>query len=401
MTKEHRTFKVFISYSHDSEEHRAWVRHLAERLQSDAIPVWLDEWEIKPGQDLALEIENAISSCRYALAICTPTYKRQVDQTRGRGVAFESALLSEGMVKRANKFIPVLISGTWHESCPSSLRGKQYVDFTAEPYEKGYAELLQTLTALPNENSLVAQEPTNLVVELILDTDFHKFTQEVQAEFLVALSALLSPRHQIRVLSVAEGSTKITLELTHEQAEQLFWLYKRGALNALGVKGAKMVGDAASAALVESKSKTNSYDVFMCYNSEDKAPVRALALRLRREGILPWFDEWELRPGLPWQTAIEKHIQSIASAAICVGTSGIGPWQDMEVNALMRQFVARSCPIIPVILRGCRMQPQLPVFLDGMTWVDFNRRRPDPYKRLIWGIIGDRGKSLTGWWNAT
>jgi hypothetical protein len=46
----------------------------------------------------------------------------------------------------------------------------------------------------------------------------------------------------------------------------------------------------------------------------------------------------------------------------------------------------RGCPVIPVILADAPGQPQLPIFLRGMTWVDFRKSDPDPMKRLIWGV---------------
>jgi len=39
------------------------------------------------------------------------------------------------------------------------------------------------------------------------------------------------------------------------------------------------------------------YDVFLSHSSKDKAVVRALAERLRRDGLRVWFDEWEIQPG--------------------------------------------------------------------------------------------------------
>jgi hypothetical protein len=62
----------------------------------------------------------------------------------------------------------------------------------------------------------------------------------------------------------------------------------------------------------------------------------------------------------------------------------------MEVEAFLRQFVKRECPVIPVILPDCENVPDLPIFLEGMTWVDFRRRDPDPMEQLIWGITGER-----------
>jgi hypothetical protein len=41
------------------------------------------------------------------------------------------------------------------------------------------------------------------------------------------------------------------------------------------------------------------YDVFLSHKSKDKAVVRELAERLRRDGLRVWFDEWEIHPGDP------------------------------------------------------------------------------------------------------
>ena len=137
------------------------------------------------------------------------------------------------------------------------------------------------------------------------------------------------------------------------------------------------------------------FDVFLCHNSEDKPTVKQIGEQLKCHGLRPWLDEWDLRPGLPGQRAFEEQIKSIRAGAVFVGDAGIGPWQDLEQEAFLRQFVKRKCPVIPVILPNCRRAPKLPVFLEGMTWVDFRKSDPDPLKRLMWGITGARPDSLT------
>lgn len=132
------------------------------------------------------------------------------------------------------------------------------------------------------------------------------------------------------------------------------------------------------------------FDVFLCHNSMDKPEVKKLGEELRGHGVVPWLDEWELRPGLPWQRTLEAQLGHIKAAAVFVGKDGIGPWQHMEIDAFLREFVSRGCPVIPVLLQDAPKQPQLPLFLSGMTWVDFRRREPDPIEQLIWGITGVR-----------
>ena len=133
-----------------------------------------------------------------------------------------------------------------------------------------------------------------------------------------------------------------------------------------------------------------NYDVFLCHNHEDKPVIRRIAELLLQQGVQPWLDEREMRPGLPWQQVLEQQISMIRSAAVFVGDDGVGPWQRMEIDAFLRQFVQRNCPVIPVLLPDAPVEPQLPLFLGGFTWVDFRKSEPEPLSQLIWGITGKR-----------
>jgi TIR domain len=134
------------------------------------------------------------------------------------------------------------------------------------------------------------------------------------------------------------------------------------------------------------------YDVFLCHNSEDKPRVREVGRLLRDKGILAWLDEWFLRPGKPSSEGLEDRLRSIKAAAVFVGKTGIGPWQRMEISALLRQWIKRKIPVIPVILEDCpTKEPELPEFLADFTWVDLRNsppNHPDPMNALIYGITG-------------
>jgi hypothetical protein len=132
------------------------------------------------------------------------------------------------------------------------------------------------------------------------------------------------------------------------------------------------------------------FDVFLCHNSKDKPAVRRLDQKLKKEGVKTWFDEEQLPPGRPWQPALESQIETIGAVAVLVGESGLGPWQDAEMRGFISEFVTRNCAVIPVILSGCAEVPTLPIFLKQFTWVDFRKRTPDPFDRLVWGITGSR-----------
>ncbi|MEH1872603.1 GUN4 domain-containing protein [Nostoc sp.] len=132
------------------------------------------------------------------------------------------------------------------------------------------------------------------------------------------------------------------------------------------------------------------FDVFLCHNSKDKPAVIQVAEQLKQRGISPWLDIWHLRPGFSWQDSLDEQINQIQAAAVFVGNSGFGPWQDQEIKAFIRAFVQRKCPVIPVLLADAPQEPVLPVFLQGLMWVDFRLQNPEPMGQLMWGITGEK-----------
>lgn len=156
--------------------------------------------------------------------------------------------------------------------------------------------------------------------------------------------------------------------------------------------GATAAADSARA--IADKRAAGEFDVFLCHHGLDKAQVKLLGKQLMQHGILPWLDEWELQPGLPWIPELERRIGQVRAAAICVGASGIGPWQEEEISALLVEYNKRGCPVIPVILPDCTTPPDFPAFLGARHWVDFRRSDPDPLRQLIWGITGERPTDL-------
>ena len=136
--------------------------------------------------------------------------------------------------------------------------------------------------------------------------------------------------------------------------------------------------------------EAHKFDVFLCHNSQDKSEVIEIARQLKQRGLNPWLDVWELPPGRSWQELLEEQIEQIQSAAVFVGSSGLGPWQQREMRAFLSEFVNRGCPVIPVLLESAPKKPVLPIFLRAMTWVDFKSTYyPDPMEQLIWGITGE------------
>jgi hypothetical protein len=168
----------------------------------------------------------------------------------------------------------------------------------------------------------------------------------------------------------------------------------------LGVSKKQFQTHAGSSRPAPESHMAMSFHVFLSHNSKDKPAVKQLGTELKERGLNPWLDEWELRPGLGWQDALEDIIKTCQSAAICVAENGIGPWEDPEMKALLRRFVNEKksgniLPIIPVLLPGAPAKVRLPLFLEEYTWVDLrNGLTKEGLDMLIWGITGKKPGSL-------
>ena len=141
---------------------------------------------------------------------------------------------------------------------------------------------------------------------------------------------------------------------------------------------------------------TDHFDVFLSHNSHDKPAVIALARKLKAHGLKVWLDAWELRPGQPWQEALEQIIETTQTAAVLVGNDGFGPWQSREMRGCLSEFAEHGKAVVPVLLPSCPTDvPKLPFFLKQLTWVDLRDGKEEQgFYHLIWGITGKKPKEL-------
>jgi len=86
---------------------------------------------------------------------------------------------------------------------------------------------------------------------------------------------------------------------------------------------------------------------------------------------------------------MEQGIIDSASILVCVGSDGIGPWEQHEQQAAMRLGVSEGRAVIPLLLPGAPAHPDMPLFLGNHTWVDLRAGlRKAGMDRLQWGITG-------------
>jgi hypothetical protein len=131
------------------------------------------------------------------------------------------------------------------------------------------------------------------------------------------------------------------------------------------------------------------FNAFLSHNSKNKPAVRDLKERLVAARLRVWFDEDELRPGIPWQELLEAGIKASKSVVVLVGADGFGPWEDEEMQGALRLAIKERRPVIPVLLPGCPEAPDLPLFLGNRTWVDLRTGLTNEgFNKLLWGITG-------------
>jgi hypothetical protein len=139
---------VFVSYAHESDEHSAWVKHLADALEKRPdFHVIFDQYELHGGKDLTHFMERGVGSDRIVVVV-TPEYIRRAEARVG-GVGYEASIISAELLANqlADRFVPALRSG---DNRPSFLKSKVFVDFRrSTDFEASFDKLVAALHRIP------------------------------------------------------------------------------------------------------------------------------------------------------------------------------------------------------------------------------------------------------------
>jgi hypothetical protein len=142
--------RVFISYSHDSAEHKMWVLNLATTLRNRGIDAVLDQWDLTPGDDLPHFMETELEKCDRAIIVCSETYVDKANAGKG-GVGYEKMIVTASLLSTIdnNKIIPIVRQSS-QPALPTFLKSKKYVNFSNDSdVEYSLDELLRALLNAP------------------------------------------------------------------------------------------------------------------------------------------------------------------------------------------------------------------------------------------------------------
>lgn len=139
---------VFISYSHDSREHKQWVLELAQRLRGEGIEVIVDQWDLEYGDDVAAFMVNAVKRAHRVLMICTEAYVQKADEGKG-GVGYEALIVTSELIQNigTKKFVPVVRQASQPLQLPAKLGARMaanlshYVATPDEEFRKLVAQI--------------------------------------------------------------------------------------------------------------------------------------------------------------------------------------------------------------------------------------------------------------------
>ncbi|MEZ4712870.1 MAG: TIR domain-containing protein [Caldilineaceae bacterium] len=122
------------------------------------------------------------------------------------------------------------------------------------------------------------------------------------------------------------------------------------------------------------------YDVFLSHSSADKAVVRALAERLRADGLRVWLDEWIIQPGDMIGLKIEEGLQQSRALILCMSQNAFdSDWVKLERHTMLfRDPTNSQRRFIPLRLDGC----DLPDMIAQFAYVDWRTPDDQAYAKL-------------------
>jgi hypothetical protein len=138
---------VFISYSHDNEDHSDWVYRLACLLVENGIQTVLDQWDLQLGSNLISFMEKGLTNADRVLIVCTDKYNKKANGGFG-GVGYEKNILTAELYvnQLSTKFVPIIRSVSEQNLTPICLGGRAYIDFSDDStFNVKFDQLLREL----------------------------------------------------------------------------------------------------------------------------------------------------------------------------------------------------------------------------------------------------------------
>jgi hypothetical protein len=153
---DHEAPWVFVTYSHDSPEHKALVLKFATFLRARiGLDVHLDRWHDNKRIDWSLWAIKHLTKADFIVVVASPEYKRRADGEaephEGRGAQFEAAIirnhLTRNLDEQTGRVLPVVLPGGSVEDIPEFLNPYSTTRFEIAAFtDAGVSGLLAAIT---------------------------------------------------------------------------------------------------------------------------------------------------------------------------------------------------------------------------------------------------------------
>lgn len=147
--------KVFISYSHDNEEHKIWVREFAKYINSKGIKVTFDEWSMRPGDNIPDFMTENVEKSDHIICICSTEYVSKADKHLS-GAGYEADIIIQKIIEYGNEtnIIPV-IRNNKDNKLPKFLKSKKHIDMTNDSsYLENCQDIIDTIKDKYNKSKI-------------------------------------------------------------------------------------------------------------------------------------------------------------------------------------------------------------------------------------------------------
>lgn len=143
-------------------------------------------------------------------------------------------------------------------------------------------------------------------------------------------------------------------------------------------------------------SDQQSCHVFLSHNSRDKSQIEFIAKYIERCGLTTWFDKARIFGGDSIPMEIQTAMSGARSAAIFIGTYGLGPHQISELEFFHMRYPQGHVKIIPILLPGVDKLPVGPEYalLERFKWISLSFKEDE---KALNELIGSIKKWLNQW----
>ncbi|MET0621720.1 MAG: TIR domain-containing protein, partial [Pyrinomonadaceae bacterium] len=190
---------VFISHSiHDKPA----ARDLATRLKADGLRVWLDEWEIRPGDMIGLKIRQGLERSRTLLLVMS------ANANASDWVTFESqTILFSDPTNQQRRFIPLRLDDA---EFPLTLKQFAYVDWRHQSPDQYAALLASCRPTVAAIDLIIEQRGESQSIQLLREHTKWVYGVAITPDGRLAVSG--SGDSTVRVWDFGTGKCLSTLE---------------------------------------------------------------------------------------------------------------------------------------------------------------------------------------------